>query len=75
MKLKKKKKNCGTRIHGTRVPFKDTTKNWAYSGIFCSAVCQKRHYRYPIVAFSVNADIGIPIATFKKSYSGVLNKT
>ena len=25
---------------------------------FFSGVCQKRHYRYPIVAFSINAAIG-----------------
>ena len=33
-----------------------TTKNSAYSN-----VCQKRHYRYPIVAFYINAAIGISV--------------
>ena len=41
---------------------------------FFSSFCQKHHYRYPIVAFSINAAIGISIATFMESYSSVLKQ-
>ena len=33
---------------------------------------KKWHYRYPIVAFSIKATIGISIVVFGVSYSGVL---
>ena len=41
---------------GTRVPAQNSTF-WLESKHY-SGVCQKRHYRYPIVAFSINAAIG-----------------
>ena len=44
----------GTRVCQTRVP----AQNSNYSGIFFGGVCQKHHYRYHIVAFSINAAIG-----------------
>ena len=41
---------------------------------FFSSFCQKHHYKYPIVAFSINAAIGISIVTFIESYSSVLKQ-
>ena len=43
----------GTQVCQTRV----LVQNLNYSGVFFSDVCQKRHYKYPIVAFSTNATI------------------
>ena len=33
-------------------------ENKRYSHVFFSGVCQKCHYRYPIVVFYINAAIG-----------------
>jgi len=51
----------GTRVWQTQV----LAQNSNYSGVFFSGVCQKRHYRYPIVAFYINTAIG----TKKRHYS------
>ena len=43
----------------------DTSINVAYSGIFFfGGVHKRRHYRYPIVAFSKNVAIGLFVAVF-----------
>ena len=45
----------------------DTSINVAYSGLvffFFGGVHKRRHYRYPIVAFSKNVAIGLFVAVF-----------
>ena len=54
------------------VHYQKKKKKLPIVAFFFSGFCKKCHHKYPIVAFSKNATIGISIATFRGLYSGGL---
>ena len=58
-------------MHSSAINFITLQKKLPIIAFFLVAFIKKRLYRYPIVAFSKNATIGISIAKFRGLYSSI----